>query len=161
MPRTAAPGVTKSGIFASLKSGFTSAVLLRSSQLASTGLFDPSLRPSFTASTVAFAASADEASAVGTFITSTASVFPSRITSLIAALYRSGPASPMISTGLPWDQVGGRTASSALNRLLVELCKRPAQIRQRIGCQNARPAAICNNGKAAAGHTLHARDHLR
>ena len=161
MPRTAAPGVTKSGIFASLKSGFTSSRLaaLRASSRERVSSIRAS-GPSFTASTVAFAASTEEASAVGTFITSTASVFPS----LHHRVYRSAIA---IGAGIADDvdrvAVGPRRGQRGIERIerfLLQMRERAVQIGKRIGGQDARPAAIRDNGKAAAGHAFHARDHL-
>ena len=54
-----------------------------------------------------------EASAVGQVITRMASTSSLASTTSSATAYLSGPASPMMSTGLPWDHVGGSTASKA------------------------------------------------
>ncbi len=68
------------------------------------------------ASSTACAASVEEASAVGQFITRMPSAFGSASTASSVALYRSGPASPIMSIGLARDQLAGSTLSSAFTR---------------------------------------------
>ena len=84
MPSIASVGVSKSGILAFEKSGRTSFTALCASHVATTGFLRPRRRCFSTASIVAFAASTDEASAVGQLMTSTTSVFGSCMTASMA-----------------------------------------------------------------------------
>ena len=99
-----------------------------------------------------FAASSGEASAVGTFMTRTAS-FSLIVEQLLERERVSGARRrrPAISTGLARDQIGGNAASSLLHRVRRNLGKFAAKIRETIHCQDADAAAVGEYGQALAG----------
>src|SRR4029079_7191021 len=105
---TAGSGVRNTGIAASAKSLRAGADCNSPIQQASTGLDEPRA-----ASITASAAAVGSDIACGAKIASTPSTLPSARQARVAARYRSAPASPIRSTGLVCDQLGGSAALRA------------------------------------------------
>ena len=119
-PVTASSGVAKVG--SPIRDSMASACRIVSApiQQTSTGLLER-----FSNSAQSRAMASGGTMAVGAWISSTASAFGSASTGSSAAGYRSGGASPMMSTGLPRDHVGGSTASSAARVSGASAASRP------------------------------------